>query len=125
MRPISPGMQNRAAVTQTGYALAVEQMGVNTGHLGCAVGAQAQGASRELIDQLEGLQTQGLSRAGQQRLQVLEQRRHDQLIAIAAGRIEQHAPELLDVPRFRGQDIGNLVRQLPGRRPSRHSKGTR
>jgi hypothetical protein len=29
------------------------------------------------------------------------------------------------VPRLGGQDIGNLVRQLPGRRPSGHSEGAR
>ena len=33
----------------------VEQMGINAGHLRRGVSAQAQSATRELIDQLEGL----------------------------------------------------------------------
>jgi hypothetical protein len=49
-------VQHRAAVAQAGDAAAVEQVGVDARHLRRGVGAQAQGAARELVDQLEGLQ---------------------------------------------------------------------
>jgi hypothetical protein len=48
------------------------------------VGAQAQRAAAELIDELEGLQVELMPGAGEQRIQMLEQRRHDQLEATAA-----------------------------------------
>jgi hypothetical protein len=64
-------------------------MGVDAGDLRRAVGTQAHHAAGELVDQLEGLQIQRLAGAGQQRLQVLQQGRHDQLIAIAAGHVQQ------------------------------------
>ena len=40
----------------------------------------------QLVDQLEGLQVERLAGAGEQRLDVLEQRRHHQLEAVAARR---------------------------------------
>jgi hypothetical protein len=64
-------------------------VGVDARHLRRGVGAQAQGAARELVDQLEGLQAQRLAGAGEQGFEVLQQRRHHQLIAIAARGIEQ------------------------------------
>ena len=115
------GVQNRAAVTQAGHALAVEQVRVNARHLRRAVRAHAQCAARQLIYQLEGLQVQPLVAAAKQRLQMLHQRRHDQLIAIATRRVQQFAPYLFDMPRLGGQDIGNVIRQDPGghrRQPS-------
>jgi hypothetical protein len=115
MRPVGAGVQHRAAVAQARDTLTVEQVGIDAGHLGRAVGAQAHHAARELVHQLEGLQVQRLAGAGEQRLQVLQQRRHHQLVAIAAGHVEQVAAEFFDVPGLGGQDIGNVIRQDPGR----------
>ena len=58
MRTLSARVQNRAAVAKPRHASAVEQMCVNAGHLGGGVGAQAQGAAGELVDEFKkkGLQ---------------------------------------------------------------------
>ena len=53
--------------------------------------------------------------ARQQRLQILEQRRHHQLEAVAARQVEQRAPQLFDAPRLRGQHVGNVLGQQPSR----------
>ena len=66
VRTLSARVQDRAAVAKPRHASAVEQMRINAGNLGGGVGAQAQGAPGELIDQLEGLQIQRFTRAGQQ-----------------------------------------------------------
>ena len=71
-------------------------------------------AAGELVDQLEGLQVQRLAGAGEQRLQVLQQRRHHQLVAVAAGGVEQFAAQFFDVPGLGRQDIGDVIRQDPG-----------
>ena len=113
MGPVGAGVQHRAAIAKTGHAAAIEQVRINAGDLGRGVGAQAQGAARQLIDQLEGLQVQRFAGAGQQRLQVLQQRRHDQLVTVAAGGVQEQAAQFFDVTRLGGQDIGNLIRQLP------------
>jgi hypothetical protein len=46
---------------------------------------------------------------------MLQERRHDQLVSIAARRIEQPSAKFFDVPGLGGQDIGNVIRQDPGR----------
>ena len=55
-------------------------------------------SARQLIDQFEGLQVQGFPGAGEQRFQVLQQRRHDELVPVAARRVQQFASEFFDVP---------------------------
>ena len=42
-------------------------------------------AAGQLVDQLEGLQVDVVPGAGQQRLEVLQQRRHHQFVAVADG----------------------------------------
>ena len=107
------GVQDRAAITQAGDTLAVEQVGVNARHLRGAVGAYTERAARELVHQFEGLQIQPLVAATEQRLQVLHEGWHHQLVAVATGHVEQLAPDVFDMPRLRGQHIGNVVRQDP------------
>src|SRR6185312_3196670 len=102
------------AVAQTGNAASIEQVRVDARHLRRGVGAQAHHAPGQLIHQLEGLQAQRLASAGEQRLQVLEQRRHDQLVAIAARRVEQTPAQFFDVSGLGRQNIGDVIRQNPG-----------
>jgi len=109
-----PGVQHRAAIAQAGHALPVEQVRIDTGHLRRGVGPQAHHAARELVDQLEGLQIQRFAGAGEQRLQMFQQRRHHQLVAKAAGGVEQFAAEFFDVPGAGWQHIGKVIRQDPG-----------
>jgi hypothetical protein len=68
-----------------------------------------------LVNQFEGLQVQGFTRAGQQGFQMLQKRGNDQLVAIATGGIQQFAAEFFDVACLRGQDIGNMIREDPSR----------
>ena len=110
---VGAGMQHRATVAKPGHAVAVQQMRIDAGNLRCAVCAQTQGAARQLVDQFEGLQIQRFAGAGEQRLQVFQQGRHDQFVAIAAGGIQEKTAQLFDVTRLGGQDIGNLIGQLP------------
>ena len=112
-RALSAGMQHRAAVAKPGHALAVEQMSVNAGDLGRGVSTQPERAARQLVNQLESLQIQRFAGAGQQRFDVFEQRRHDQLVTITAGGVQKQAAQLFNMARLGGQDIGNLIRQLP------------
>ena len=88
-------------------------MGIDAGDLWRGVSTHAQHASRQLVHQLEGLQIQRFTGAGQQGLQMLQQRWNDQFIAVAAGRIQQAATKLFDVSGLGRQDIGNVIRQDP------------
>jgi hypothetical protein len=85
------------------------------GDLRRAVGAQAEGTAAQLVDQLEGLQVELVTGPRQQRLDVLEHRRDDQLEAEAASRIEQAPTQGFDVAGPRRKDIGDVLRQQPGR----------
>jgi len=85
-------------------------MSINAGNLRRGVGTQAHHAARELINQLEGLQIECFPSAREQRLQMFQQRGHDQLIAIAAGHVEQVATKFFDVTGLGRQDIGNVIR---------------
>ena len=110
-----PRVQHRPAVAQAGDAGAVEHVGVDARDLRRAVGAQAERAAAQLVDQLEGLQVEGMAGAGKQRFDVLEHRRDHQLEAEAGGCVEQAAPQGFDVPGPRRKDIGDVLRQEPGR----------
>ena len=113
-RAVDAGVHHRSAVAQAGHTLAVQQVGVDAGHLRRAVGAQAKRAARQLIHQFEGLQIECLTGPGEQRFQMLQQRRHDQLVAVASGCVQQTPAEFFDVARLGGQDIGNVIREDPG-----------
>ena len=77
-------------------------------------------AAAELVDELEGLQVELAPGAREQRLQVLQQRRHHQFEAVAARPVEQVAPQFLDAPRLRRQDIGDVLGQQPSREHEMH-----
>ena len=89
-------------------------MRVDARHLRRGVGAHAERAAAELIDELEGLQVEFAPGARQQRLEVLEQRRHHQLEAVAARHVEQVAAQFLDAPRLGRQHIADVLGQEPG-----------
>jgi hypothetical protein len=108
-------MQHRAAIAQAGNTLAIQQVRINAGYLRRAVGPQAQHAPGELIHEFEGLQAKCLTGTGEQRLQMLQQGRHDQLVAIATRHVQQVPTKFFDVPCFGRQDIGNVIRQDPSR----------
>jgi len=103
-------MQHAAAVAQTGHALVVEQVGVDTRCLRRDVGAHPQGSARKLVNQLEGAQIQIRAGTGQQGLQILQRGRHDVFVAATAKQVEHRTPRRFD-PRCLGrQGIGNGFR---------------
>jgi len=72
-------------------------MRINARRLLRGVGTQSEHAARHLIHQLEGLKIQRFASAGEQGIEMFQQRRHDQLIAIASGGVEQAATQFFDV----------------------------
>jgi hypothetical protein len=76
------GMEDAVAIAQPGDPLPIEQMGVDPGNLRRHVGAHPERASRQLIDEFESPQLQILAGAGEQGIEVLEQGRHDQFVAV-------------------------------------------
>ena len=113
LRTVGARVQHGAAIAQPRHALAVEQVRIDARHLRRGVGAQPERAAGQLIDQLEGLQVEFVAGARQQRIEVLEQRRHHQLEAVAACAVDQRASEFLDATRLARQHIGNLLGQQP------------
>ena len=109
-------MQHAAGVAQAGDGGTVEQVGVDARHLRRHVGAQAEHAARQLVDQFERAQVGILASASHQRFQILEQRRHDQFISVQTEIIQHEAAQLFDLARFRRQNIGNIF----GQKPIRH-----
>src|SRR5262245_48106457 len=87
--PTRPGMERARAVAQTGDALTVEQVSVDPRDLRRHVGPQAHRPTRQLVDQLERAQVEVMAGAGQERLDVLEQRRDDEFVAVDAEEPEQ------------------------------------
>ena len=110
-----PGVQHRSAIAQARDVLAIQHVGIDARDLRRAVGAQAERPAAQLVDQLERLQVERVAGARQQRLDVLEHRRDHQLEAEAGGGIEQTAAQRLDVAGPRRKDIGDVLRQEPGR----------
>ncbi|MNC87620.1 hypothetical protein D3C83_33560 [compost metagenome] len=85
-------------------------MGVDTGDLRRDIGAHAEHAAGESIDQLERLKVQIVPRAREQRFDVLQQRRHHQLIAMHLEEVQQPPPQPLDSERLRRQDVFDVFR---------------
>ena len=56
------------------------------------VSAQSQRAPGQLVHELERLQVEVVTRAGQQRVDIFEQRRHDELVAVHREEIEHVSP---------------------------------
>ena len=114
VRALGPGVQHRAAVAKPRDRLAPQQVRIDARHLRRGVGANAERAARQLVDQLESLEVERFTGTGEQRVEVLDQGRDHQLVAIGTGGIEQFATEFFDAPGLRGQYIGDVIRQEPG-----------
>ncbi len=106
-------VQHRAAITQAGDALAVEQVRIDTRHLRRDVGAQTQQPSRQLIHQLEGPQVEIVAGARKQRIEILEHGRYNQLVAVREEQVEDAAAQPFHPRRFRGQDVLDVFRKQP------------
>ncbi|CFN69881.1 Uncharacterised protein [Bordetella pertussis] len=91
-------VQDAAAVAQARHAGTVEQMGVDARDLRGHIRAYAQGATGQLVDQLAGAQIQIAAGTRQQRIDVFDQRRRDQLETVGTVEIEQFATQFLNAP---------------------------
>jgi hypothetical protein len=80
------------------------------------VRAHAHHLSRQLVDELERAQVEVVPGAGQQRVEVLEQRRDHQLEAPRREQVEQRAPQRLDFRRLGRKDIFDVLGQQPAHR---------
>jgi hypothetical protein len=89
-------------------------MRVDARHLRSDVGAQPQHASGQLVDELERLQIEVVAGARQQGIDVLEQRRHHELVAVQAEEVEDVAAQPLDARGLARQDVLDVLRQQPG-----------
>ena len=114
IRAIGQRMHDAAGVAEPCHARPVEQVRVDTRDLRRDVSAQAQRAARELVHELEGLEIEVVSRTGEQRLHVLEQRRHHELVAVHREEIEERTAQPLNARGLRGQDVLDVLRQEPG-----------
>jgi hypothetical protein len=84
-------------------------MRIDAGDLRGGIRTQPEHASARLIDQLEGAQVEVAAGTGQQRIDVFDQRRNHQFVAVTDIQIEQRAPQLLDTARFAGKHIRNVL----------------
>jgi hypothetical protein len=106
-------MQHAAAVAQARHAFAVEEVRVDARHLRRDVGAQAHHAARELVDHLEGAQLEVVTGAGEQRVGVLDERRHHELVVLAEKQVQNGTAQHLDAHRLGGQDVVDVLGQDP------------
>ena len=102
-------MQNAVTVTKTRHPLAIEQMRIDPCHLRCHVGAQAERLAGELIHQLEGPQQKIRSRSGQQRIQILQHRRHDVLVAVNTEQVEDLSSQMFNLVCFVRERVSNVL----------------
>ena len=104
-------MKHATRVAQPRNATAVQQVCVDARNLRRDVGAHAEHAPRQLVNQLEGAQIEIMPGAGEQRIHVFQQRRHHQLIAMHGEQIQDRAAQAFNTHGFRRQDIFDVFRQ--------------
>ncbi len=104
-------MQHRAEVAEARARVAATIARIDSSHLWRHVGAHAHEPAGQLIGQLEGLQIQIAARADQQRFEVLDERRDDELVAPAGIKIQNPASEILETSRIRGEHLLDPLRE--------------
>ena len=122
---IRPGAQNVAGVTQAHRALTLEVMRVNARRLRRHVGAHTHEAAGKLIGQLEGLQVEIASGAGEQRIQIFDERWHHQFITPGVELVEQAAAQPFQTTRLLRQNLLNALWQKPAFLVGHIETGTR
>ena len=115
MQAARPRVQHAAGIAKPRHALAVEQVSVDARHLRRGVGSQPERTPRQLIDELERAQVQVAPTTGQQRLEILEHRRHHHLVAVRTKTIEQRTSKFFNLACFGRQHVGDIFGKQPGR----------
>jgi hypothetical protein len=114
--PIQAGRQRvqyAARVTKPVYAFAVHQVRVNASDLGSDIRTHAQRAARQLVNQLERTQIEVVAGSSQQRLDIFEQRRQNELIAMQREEVEHASTQRFHTARGLGQNVLYIFRQQP------------
>jgi hypothetical protein len=109
------GMKKVSAISQPSHATPIEQMRIDPRRLGRDVSSNTHGSAGELIDQLEGAGLQITPHPGNQGVKIFQQRRLDELVAMAAKNVERHPTQLLELAGLGRQNIGNVIRKAPER----------
>jgi hypothetical protein len=77
------------------------------------VRAHAEQAPGQRVDHLERLQLEIASGAGEQRLEVLDQRRLDEAVAVPAEMVEQRAAQRFEPLGLIGEDVLDVLGEDP------------
>ena len=114
--------KNAAGIAEARDAGLVQEVRVDPGDLRRDVGANAKEPARHRIDDLERLQVEIVTRAGQQRIEMLHQRRLHEAETMGAEMFEQRATQRFHPFGFNGQDVLDVFRQDPLTHGERASK---
>ncbi len=116
-RAVADRVQQVAAVAKARDPVAArivgEQVRVDARDLRRHVRAHAHLAARQLVDEDESLALERVRGAGQQRIHVFDDRRHDQLVAPAAKNVENVVAQGFDRLRVGRQGFLHPVGQQP------------
>jgi hypothetical protein len=104
-------VQHAAGVAQARDTRAVEQVSVDTRNLRCDVGSQTEGAPRKLVYELECLKVEIVAGSSEERVHILEQRRHHELVAVKREEIKHLAAQALDSRSFRRENVLDVLGQ--------------
>ena len=107
------GTQHTPRIAQPRHAGLVEQVRVDARDLRSHIRAYTEQASGERVGQLEGLQLEIAAGSGEQRIEVLDQRRLHEAVPVIAEVVEQCPPQALQPLRLGGQDVVDLLREHP------------
>ena len=107
------GPQHTAGIAKARDARFVEEMRVHARHLGRGIRAHAEHAAGQRVDGLEGLQIEIAPGSGEQRVEIFDQRRHDETIAAYPKVIEQRATQRFDARGLGWQHILDRFGQDP------------
>ena len=114
-RVLWPRVQDTARVAEPGDTRAIQDVRVDARDLRRRISAQSEHAAARLVHEFEGAQIEITARAGEERIDVFDQRRNYQLVAIACIKVQQGAARGFEPPRFTRQHIGNILWEQPAR----------
>ena len=114
--PFGTCAQHGAEVAQAHGTLAPQAPRLDARHLRRHVGADAEHAPRERVRELEGVRLEGVARAREQGLEVLDEGRDHELVAPGCVEVEEVAAQGLDARRLGGQQLLDALGQQPAAR---------
>ena len=110
---LGQGVQNRPDIAQARRAGTAQAMRVDPRHLRRHVRADPHHPAGHPIGQLEGMKVEILTGAGEQRFQILDERRRNDLVAPPGEQIEQRPPQPFDPQRLGRNELVHPFGQQP------------